>query len=117
MSKLLDTKSSDHHAMLRLTFNRCPKPQREPNGFANNARQIRRATLPGTHEPALATVDAAVDKDFCALTHQMARNPTHYECVGLVLVARRQMIALVCTNAPVCDHQLSMIVSPSDGFR
>ncbi|WFE56599.1 DUF4238 domain-containing protein [Micromonospora sp. WMMD712] len=33
-------------------------------GFATDARQIRRTTLPGTHEATLATADATVNKDF-----------------------------------------------------
>ncbi|MEV7227292.1 DUF4238 domain-containing protein [Polymorphospora sp. NPDC051019] len=36
--------------------------------FANDARQIRRTTLPGTHEATLATADATVNKDFYTIT-------------------------------------------------
>ncbi|MFF5232064.1 DUF4238 domain-containing protein [Dactylosporangium sp. NPDC000521] len=36
--------------------------------FANDVRQIRRTTLPGTHEATLATSDATVNKDFYTIT-------------------------------------------------
>ncbi|MEV4283692.1 tetratricopeptide repeat protein [Actinoplanes xinjiangensis] len=40
VSKLVDTKSSDDHAVLRLAFNRCPKLRREPITAALDARRV-----------------------------------------------------------------------------